>query len=125
MANSLWKLPEVQDVKVPILLMREQASELARLTGGLLRAHVNTQKLGDELYLGFAIRVPTLDDYTVELFTYEQPMQIYPGVLESRLHNQRIQISDYETFTAALQHMLSSDETQKVLSALLAQAKTG
>jgi hypothetical protein len=124
MAESFWTIPNVEKVRVPILIMREQASELTRLTNGSLRGYVESQKLGDELYLKFHIIVPALDNYTIELFSYEQPMQIYPGVLESNVHKQRIRIDDIQQFSSTLRDMLSSDDTQRVLTALLAQTKS-
>jgi hypothetical protein len=116
MAESFWKIPNVDNIEVPLMLMREQASELTRQTGGSLRGSVQTQKLGDELYLSFQIVVPALDGYSIELFTYEQPLQIYPGVLSSNLHKQRYRVGDLSQFKSLLKHVLASDETERMLT---------
>jgi hypothetical protein len=42
MSESFWNIPDVGNVKVPLIVIREQATALSNLTEGLLRGVVET-----------------------------------------------------------------------------------
>jgi hypothetical protein len=123
MSASFWVIPEDASETSPLAILKEQASALTAATRGQLRADVTTRVSIVGLRLTLYISVPALDDYTVELLTYEQPIQMYPGTLESAFPQDTKHIKDEREFVATLKACLSSTETQRVVSALLAQAK--
>jgi hypothetical protein len=123
MAESFWKIPDVENLRVPAQIMKEQAAELSQLTDGILRGKFDTMQFADTLTLTFGVIAPRLDNYMVELFRYEQPIQIYPGAFSSDINNQSKIIRNIEEFTEAMKNLLSSDETQRTIGALIAQSK--
>jgi hypothetical protein len=76
MSASFWVIPEDASETSPLAILKEQASALTAATRGQLRADVTTRVSIVGLRLTLYISVPALDDYTVELLTYEQPIQM-------------------------------------------------
>jgi hypothetical protein len=124
MAESFWKIPDISDLKVPLVLMKEQANALARQTSGLLRGEVETLLHEDDVYIYLNVVVPSLNDYKVNILTYRQPAQLYPGELASQFRTlPTIRVKDQDDLTAAMQSILGSKECEKLLGSLLAQAR--
>jgi hypothetical protein len=121
MAESFWKIPDVTNVKVPLLTMKEQAAKLTDDTKGLLRGIVSTVARASGISIDLYVSVPTLNGYSVKIFEYYQPETIYPGELEFALANQgAVQIASYEDFEHFCKMFLASEETERVVGALLA-----
>jgi hypothetical protein len=106
MIESFWRIPDVENMRVPAQIMKEQASELAQITSGVLRGTVDTFKFGDVLSLTFGVIASRLDNYEVQLFRYDQPIQIYPGTFHSEIIGQHKQIESVEEFIDAMKYVL-------------------
>jgi hypothetical protein len=106
----------------PLSILKEQAAVLARKTNGLLEGHVDDITGGSrEFRYIFKIMAPTLDNYSYELFRVRHGVLRYPVRIEGQL--QDTELKTEQEFVDALKHVLSSDETIRVISALLAQVK--
>jgi hypothetical protein len=127
MVESFWKIPDtasVASVRTPLSLIKEQASALAKQTGGLLRANTITFVVGSKLYIHLEVEVPALNGYSVQLLTYAQPAQIYPGTLQFSIKGQDVEIRNEQQFVDTLRDVLSSDDVQRVIGSLMAQAQS-
>jgi hypothetical protein len=110
----------------PLTILKEQAAALAKKTKGLLEGRVDTTTdVFDRFEHLFRIVAPTLDNYAYELFRVKHNVLLYPVEIEwSRLGNpDTMKIDSEQEFERALKQILSSTETMKVISNLLAQAR--
>ena len=125
MSESLWVIPDVSTVKTPLSILREQANQLTQQTGGLLRGDVAARPWNGSFSLSLRIIVPALENYMVELLTYDQPLKLYPGSMDSDFYDDVVswKVENEDRFVSALRAVLSSRKTREVLSALLAQAR--
>jgi hypothetical protein len=116
-------------VSTPLTLLKEQATALARKTKGLLEGRIHTtNRIGTTDRIGefthsFAIVAPTLDNYSYELFRVAHGVSMYPARIEVS-SSSRFEVKTEQEFVDALKQVLSSPETMRVISALLAQAKS-
>lgn len=124
MTDSFWKIPKPENIKLPIVILREQAVALTKATNGILRGEVATVNQDQKLFIQLRLVVPALDDYTVSVLTYRQPMQIYPGELSSQFRDGAIKIQSLEAFNRIVRMLLASEKMQRTLAGLIAQATT-
>ncbi len=122
MSQSFWKIPKADNIRTPLSILSEQASALTEETGGALRGRVKRDALGDDLVLTLTITVPALDNYSVDLIKYWQPIQMYPGSLDFTLKPASITVRNEEEFRKALMEILSSDEVTRIITSLFSQA---
>jgi hypothetical protein len=125
MTKSFWKIPVSEGtLRTPVTLLREQAALLGNETGGALRGFVG-QGIAPSGYFGFSfgISVPALNNYTYLILTIIQPPLMYPLTVKSPTLNFEENIENEEQLEAALEKILGSEEMQRVIAALLAQAK--
>lgn len=125
MAESFWNIPTSADVRTPVAILKEQAALLTNQTNGLLIGEVETLSIGSELVVVFSIRVPNLNLYKLEILSYSQPINMYPGILrfELRQHDNRSEIEDETQFIKAIKAYLSSPGMSRALQSLIAQAQ--
>jgi len=126
---SLWPpdlAPTVE--RTPLAILKEQASQLGAATKNLLEGQVVTQVFGQgndrRLRHWFNIVAPSLDRYTYQLFVVSHKLELYP--LDVNLVSGRgITTLNSETeFIAYLRQVFASDETRRVIGALLAQVQS-
>jgi hypothetical protein len=150
--KNLWgDLPNIETLRTPYTLLKEQASILSEITKGLLIGEViHNQK--DKLFvIILRIKAPSLNNYTYSVLEVQYPIQLYPvfvknlasdnfNNLEKNLmnaaNNPLMSFVDYggflenqgynkcfseEEFENALGEILSSPEVKRVISGLLAQ----
>jgi hypothetical protein len=113
-------------VTTPLAILKEQAAALARKTNGLLEGRVDTTTdVFDCFSHLFRIVAPTLGHYAYELFRAKHTVMLYPVEIEwSRLGNpDSMKIDNEQEFERALKKILSSPETTKIISNLLAQIR--
>jgi hypothetical protein len=111
-----------EDVTPPIVILREQAEALARRTRGMLTARVVTRKDSRGGFVHeFMVEVPTLDNYSYELFWVDHPVVLYPAkiVVEGRVH---AEAADAGPFAERLREVLALPQLKKVIRALQTQA---
>jgi hypothetical protein len=74
--------------------------------------------MGGRFYQSFNLLVPGLDNYTYNLFKVRHGPELYP----IRVIDQTNELKTEEEFVDWLRQRLSSDNTRKIVSNLLAQA---
>jgi len=106
-------------IVAPATILNEQASLLGKKTRGLVTAVVRTSS--DERWIShtLVLQVPALANYTYALLLVRQPVLIYP--LRMQAFNKFYEIPTQEEFIAVLRAILSSDDTKRIIHALLAQ----
>jgi hypothetical protein len=150
--KNLWgELPNIETIRTPYTLLKEQASILSEITNGLLIAEVIHNQKDNFFVMILRIKVPSLNNYTYSVVEVQHSIKLYPvfvnnlasdnfNNLEKNLmiaaKNPLGSIVDYggwlenhgyskcsseEEFENALGQILSSQEVKRVISALLAQ----
>lgn len=121
--RDFWPDIAVEEpVTTPLSILKEQAAVLARKTNGLLEGRVENSTRGREFRYVFKIVAPTLDNYSYELFRVRHGVLLYPAWIQGP-QLQDTELKSEQEFVDALKQVLSSDETMRVISALLAQVK--
>lgn len=124
MEDSLWNVPDPEDLRTPLSMLKSQAEYLTRLSRGLVCGEVETSGGSDRFSIDLNIVVPNLNDYTYMIIKYTQPMpNIYPGYFYSSLDDQGWTVSGEDGFQKVLKSTLSSTATRGLLTSLMAQAK--
>jgi hypothetical protein len=120
--RNLWgELPAIENLKAPAQVLREQAMLLAEQTRGVLIGKVEQISDADLAY-DLDIRAPALNNHSVNLLRVTHPITLYPVRVYFRLAQTTKELwecpaeSDY---LKALEGVLGSPETKKVLASLL------
>lgn len=122
--QSLWgELPVVDAIRLPVIILREQATKLTELTNGLLQGEVTTRKVHDELRHNLLIVAPALDNYSFNVLSTRHGVIAYPVIINSFATQKEYNSSNEKEFVEAIANILSSAEVHKTLGALLAQSK--
>jgi hypothetical protein len=119
-ATDFWGEIETSAIKTPLSIMREQAAALGPRTKNLVEAKVETKIFGGQFIHTFELVVPSLDNYTYQLFQIQHPAQMYPIMVMSPT----IALHTEDEFMVWLRDRLSSEQTRKIVSNLLAQAQS-
>jgi len=112
------------DVTPPRAILREQAEALTKKTGGLLEGVVRTvahppHSFGQHFYLS----VPVLDDYTYRLLMAIHSLQFYPLEVHADVLNKTFRCTSEQELKDVLREIFNSDETKRIITALLAQVQ--
>jgi hypothetical protein len=121
---DLWP-EEIAPAQVtpPAAIMQAQASLLGKRTKFKLRGSVVTSMMGNDIYHRFVLVAPTLQDYRYELFAIVHGVIPYPVRVWSAPRGVSAdELPDEHAFVDWLRGVLSSDETMRIVGALLAQA---
>jgi len=123
MAESYW--PEnigESTIVTPLSILKEQAAALGPATKGLVTAEVQPTPTGNSEYLAyvFSLLSPTVN-YRYQMFTVTHPISLYP--VRVNYNNTGYSLSDESHFRDWLKGTLSSDQTRKIVAALIAQAR--
>jgi hypothetical protein len=139
--DDLWgELPDVEEIKTPFVLLKEQAELLTEKTDGLLvgevtQRQVKVRKQGQPTFTfavptlqgfqcTFDIVVPTLNNYKYSLLSLVYKMMtLYPLDL-SPANEPSVSCSDEEEFKKELGKILKSQKTQDIISKLLAHVQS-
>jgi hypothetical protein len=121
-AESFWVIPDVAKIRTPAAILREQAALLTKQTRGTLVGVVETSNVDNNMVTKLAISVPSLNDYRYNILTYRQPVEMYPGILDSA---QSHTVNNEEQFITHVRQVLSSDRIRNVIGSLLSQATGG
>jgi hypothetical protein len=117
--DDLWgELPDVEEIKTPLVILKEQAGLLTEKTGGLLVGEVAQQ----DFKYSLDIIVPTLNNYSYNLLHVHSDMDIYPLMLYGG--GSSVKCSDEDEFKKKLGKILKSQETQDVISKLLMHVRS-
>lgn len=125
--KNLWgEIPKNVEVRTPFLILKEQASILAKMTNGLLLCEAQRiPSLDEKFSVRLRIIVPALNSYTYSLVEVTYPLQLYPlRIIDLTGSGQPVVCSSEEEFEAALSKILSSDAVKRVISTLLADIQS-
>lgn len=123
-ALDFWPDISASKLRTPLSIMKQQAALLGKHTNNLVEAEVVTRSEAGRLYHRLFLVAPTLD-YRYQLLSASHDVKLYPvetHVGTGPLLLSRV-ISDEPEFVAWLKEILSSDETKRIIDALLAQAE--
>jgi len=116
---DFWgEIGRAEPVRTPVAILREQAALLGSKTQNVVEVKVSPLALKGGFVLQFNIVVPGLDHYPYELF------EIVTGVSPYAVTGAGKELTTEEEFTDWLNAKLSSPETKRTISNLLAQAIT-
>jgi hypothetical protein len=145
--KNLWgELPNIETIRTPYTILKEQASILSEITNGLLIGEVINNQNNKYFVKTLRIKAPSLNNYTYSVVEVQHLIQLYPvfvknltsapitkatalidslrvdlrhpGLLEDQGYKK---YSSEEEFENALGQILSSKEVKQVISGLLAQ----
>src|ERR1017187_5577244 len=121
---DLWGEIVPAAVRTPLAVLREQAALLGPKTRNLIEATVTTSRdrFEDVFAHHFNLVVPTLDNYTYELFRVTHGITLYPVVIPGGASTLAQPLRSEEEFLDWLRQELSSPKTKGIISNLLAQA---
>ena len=121
--ESFWVIPDIREMRTPVAILNEQATFLTEKTKGVLKGQIETSQ-SDPAWLNIKLYIvaPALNNYRYQILQYTQPITLYPGRITWLGKNTNYDISDEAKFSQMLKEILSSKETQYIISGLLAQA---
>jgi hypothetical protein len=112
------------DVTPPRAILREQAELLGKKTQGRLEGLVKTTAATrDSFAQHFYLSVPVLEDYRYRLLVVVHPVQFYPLDVEADVLSKTFQCATEKDFKEALREIFNSDETKRIITALVAQVE--
>ena len=121
--QDLWGNFQLEAVRTPLVILREQAAALGPKTQNLVEAEVSTSTFRGEFRHRFELVVPTFDDYRYDLLTLTHDIEIYPLHLEYPADTELSRVvSSEDELKEALQKALSSTHTQQIISRLAGHA---
>jgi len=122
--DDLWgELPDVEEIKTPFVILKEQAELLTKKTDGLLVGEVTQHQVGQGFQCMLDIVVPTLNNYKYRVLSLVYKMTLYPLNL-SPANKPSVSCSDEDEFKKELGNIFKFQETQDVISKLLAHVRS-
>ena len=124
--KNLWgDLPSGEGIRTPLTILREQASMLGEMTNNLLEAQILTNQVSSEDMLHtFQIVAPALDNYTFNLFRVQHGVHLYPLAIIDIQRGVQLHTPDEPSFEEKLEEILTSEQTRRLVAALLAQIRS-
>lgn len=122
-AKDMWGDFQVEAVRTPVQILKEQASALGPKTKTLVVAEVDSVTEMDRFYHTLDLVVPTLDGYRYNLLRLHHTIEMYPLQLDffgDSLLGQAV-VSSEEELNLALQKALSAQKTKRIINSLLGQ----
>ncbi len=122
--DDLWgELPDVEEIKTPFVILKEQAELLTEKTDGLLVGEATQKQIGQGFQCMLDIVVPTLNNYKYRVLSLVYKMTLYPLNL-SPANKPSVSCSDEDEFKKELGNIFKFQETQDVISKLLAHVRS-
>ncbi|HWX42161.1 MAG TPA: hypothetical protein VN345_13515 [Blastocatellia bacterium] len=123
--NNLW--PEdfgVIAIVPPVVILKEQAGVLSRMTKNIVEGEVRSSSLapGGQFYHTLGLVAPALGGYRYELIGIYHDIQLYPADVVYLLGNTRETAHSEEELKDILRNRFADDRTKKIISALIAQS---
>ena len=122
--KNLWgDLSDLEIVRTPKDILKEQADFLTRATEGVLVGNVGEIDVRGDFRYDFDVIVPSVNNYTLTLLSIQYGLQLYPVRVSGRAIRVTETCDDEKEFEAVLTKVLSSKEVKLILSRLLSQAR--
>jgi len=122
--ESFWgDLENVQIEPTPLIHLKEQASQLGKKTGGIIRGKV-TRKTTPYQGLTYCLNIvaPFLNNYEVSILEVRYRLDAYPLKLEDMAKGKVYECSCEEEFLKDLKEILSSDQVRRIIISLLSNS---
>lgn len=119
--EDLWgDLPEVESLRTPLVILKEQAELLQEKTEGLLVGQIKSAQDVTRFVYDFFIIAPTLNNYAYHLLTVMHDLGFYPLQLIDRQVGRKFkQCSSEKELKQGLREIFSSEKSKAVISKLL------
>jgi hypothetical protein len=125
-SKSLWvDLSQLEIGRTPRTVLLEQAQYLAEASKGELIGRVadKTPYVAGFFRYTLDVRVPALNNYSVEILWIDHGIDLYPVRLGASKPHTDVQCADEAEFVKAVESVLSSAGVKTILSHLLSQLK--
>jgi len=130
MSEDLWGDISVEkEIKLPVTILKEQATILGEKTNKILEAKVTSVGVGNKETVGYSLNIiaPALSNYKYNVLTITHPaIFVYPvNVVYKRENGGAVQAAckDEAAFNEKLKEILSSEIVHKAIVALISQSK--
>ena len=130
MNEDLWGDISIEkEIKLPVTILKEQATILGEKTNKILEAKVNSLSTNTKESVAFTLNIiaPALSNYNYKVLTVVHPtILVYPLTVSYQAKNGSQMTNackDEAEFTAILKEILSSEIVHKVIVALISQSK--
>lgn len=122
--QNLWgSLKDVEIVRTPKTILKEQAQILSEETQGILVGHVSESEYGGGNFsVTLEIQVPAINNYTYEVLNVRHNIDVYPAEVNATRPFLQQRAEDEGEFIRLVEEILSSNEMRQVVSRLLSQA---
>ena len=123
--KNMWgDIPEVDSVRTPASMLREQAQILSKRTKGLLNGHVsrNIEDITGKFLYTLAVRAPALDNYRYIVLEITHGLELYPVDLRY-IDGLTVESKTEEEFLRNVEKKLQSEDVRKAITSLLSQSK--
>ncbi len=121
--KNLWgSIPVSGNIRTPYAILLEQASWLGEITEGLLIGKVTKNVENEKFMYNLNIVAPALNNYYYNVTTIIHGIEFYPLQLRSS-DGQFIECETEKMFENRLGDILSSEQTRRVITGLLAQIR--
>lgn len=125
MPQDFWPAIKPPRLRLPVVILRQQASSLGRKTKNLVTARVVSDQEGKNFVHALEVVAPALGGYTYSVLTVQHPVPIYPIRVLDHLRDDQIKEANSEAeFEDILRGILSSDEMRQLLEVLIAQSES-
>ena len=109
-------------IVTPVAILREQAAKVGARTNDLLEGRVTTRVQGKTRFMHyFSVVAPSLDNYAYQLLEVTHEAEPYPLLAHCTTDQAWRELHSEDEFLAYLREVFSSEETKRVIGALLAQ----
>ncbi len=127
MSDDLWGTIAIDtELKMPLAVLKSQATLLAQKTNGVLEAQVGSFKVTgkDTVAYSFNIVAPHLSNYTYKVLTISHPgILLYPVRVVDLTSKMEHICKTEDEFIMVIRAILSSDVVHKAVLALITQSK--
>lgn len=132
--SGYWPPNLTAPIEAPVTILKKAAAELSARTNNVLEGRVQSSptrigpgSLPKFFEISFQVRAPSLNNYTVELFSVQHDSRLYPvifagdAVEELVEDGEQLQAQSDRELTDRLRDLLATAHVRKVVSGLLAQ----
>lgn len=127
MSEDLWgEIAVDTELKLPVAVLKAQATLLGDKTNGILEAKVTSLKMTGKDTVGYSFNIvaPALSNYVYKVLTISHPaILLYPVRVVNQTTNSDSVCKDETEFIAVVRETLSSAIVHKAVLALITQSR--
>ena len=121
--KDFWGEFQLETVRTPLQILREQAAALGPKTKNLVEAEVSSSSQGDKFQHRLDLVVPTFDGYRYHLLTLIHDIKLFPVTVYYPINEAlSLQVRSEDELNSALQKALSAEQTKQIISRLAVHA---